>query len=100
MELSDARLFIYYFDKYGPVKYKLSKKSRLFTIYQKNDKNKWYKWESYIIAHSFEDKAQSDLRLDLLIKDGSSVIIIPKSETGSLVILDLAGEELIDYVYE
>jgi len=89
---------LYSTEKSGPVKYELSKKGRLFTIYQINDKNKWFKWGSYTIAHSYEDQPKGDLRLNFLTKDGSTISCLPNLNEGPLVILDLAGEQLIYYI--
>jgi hypothetical protein len=84
--------------KSGPVRYKLSNNGRKFTIFEKNEKNKWYAWGSYSIAHSFEDQVNGNLRRNFLIEDGSSVVFIPETDTGPLVIINLIGEELIYFV--
>ena len=91
---------VYNEGKCGPVKYKLSKRGRLFKIYEKNDKNKWYEWGSYVITKSFEDKAQDELRFNLLSKDGSMITYMPELKEGPLVILDLSSEEVIHYIYD
>lgn len=91
---------LYTTDQCGPVKYKLSKKGTLFIIYEKNEAGKWFEWGSYTILHSFTDHKKDVIRYTFYTNEGSIINYVPKTEYGPLVILDLAGEELIHFIYE
>ena len=90
----------YNVDKCGPVKYKLSKKGRVFSIYQKDENNKWYKWGSYNVAHSLKDDVNGDLRYVFLGENGSQIFYVPEVEEGPLVILDLYDEDVVHFIYK
>lgn len=84
----------------GAVRYKLSNKGSVFKIFQKDEKNNWYEWARYEIAHSFQDQINGDERYTLLTTDGSSIFYIPDTGAGPLVVLDLRTEEVLHYIYE
>ena len=83
----------------GAVKYSLTKKGKRFTIFEK-DGGKWTNTFEYTIQHSFMDEAQGDDRYTFLTTDGSSIVYIPETGTGSLVILDLVSEDVLHFIYE
>ena len=83
----------------GAVKYTLTKKGKRFTIFEKNE-GKWTNTFQYKIQHSFTDEAQGDNRYTFLTTDGSSIVYVPETPSGPLLILDLIGQELIHFVYE
>lgn len=90
---------LYTMDKCGPVKYKLSKKRSVFSIFQKDEKDKWFFWGSYDVLHTFSDENNGSIRYTFLCKDGSVITYVPKVEDNPLVILDLVGEERIRFNY-
>ena len=91
---------LYNIDKCGAIKYELSKKGRFFSIYQLNQDNDWYKWGTFKVAHSFTDEANSTERITFLCEDGSVFTYIPKTESGSLVILDIPTENVVHFIYD
>lgn len=89
----------YEVDKCGPVKYTIDKKGKRFTVFEKKDK-KWFVWKEYEVDKSFSDLNQGSKRYSFYMKDGSMILYVPVSETGPLIILDLAGEDVIHYIYQ
>ncbi len=86
-------------DQCRQVKYVLTKKGERFTIHQKDEKGKWYKWGTYTVMHSFSDEVNGDERLVFLCEDGSQITYVPETGAGPLVILDLITEDLIHFIF-
>ena len=90
---------LYTTNECGAVKYSLTKKGKRFTIFEKNE-SKWANTFQYKIQHSYMDEAQGDKRYTFLTTDGSSIVYVPETPSGPLLILDLIGQELIHFVHE
>lgn len=82
------------------VRYTLTKKGTLFSIYRKDDKGKWGLFTSYVVAQSFIDVVQNAIRYNFLTSDGSLISYLPKTEEGKLAILDLSTEDVVYFVYD
>ncbi len=84
----------------GPVKYVLSKKGALFSVYRRTTKGKWDLVNRYPVSQSFMDKSADVVRYNFFMADGSVISYLPKIETGKLVILDIATEDVCYFVFD
>ena len=78
----------------------VTKKGQLFRIFDRNEKGRWDLRASYHIVYSVKDEVHGDIRYNFLAEGGSSFVIVPETESQTLIIIDEVNQPLIYFHYD